>query len=85
MDLRRIRTCTPLSRRAELHHSSQPCDQWGRDGAATPLSILITDTAVHCCCCYLLVVRQRLRAREGEREREREREAVRSIVGLDLQ
>lgn len=44
MDLRRSTTCTPLSLRAELHHSSQPCDQWGRDSVAKLLSILITDT-----------------------------------------
>lgn len=74
MDLRRIRTCTLLSPRARLHHSSQPFDQWGQDGVAKLLSILITDTAVHSC--FLLVVRQRLK--------ERGREAVSSIVGGDL-
>lgn len=29
IDLRRVRTCTRLSHRVELHHSSRPRDQWG--------------------------------------------------------
>lgn len=64
MDLRRIRTCTRVSRRAELHHSSRPCDQWGQDSVAKLLSILINDTTLHCSCCFFLVVCQRLRDRE---------------------
>lgn len=59
MDLSRITTC--MSPCAELHRSSQPCDQWSSDGDDQLISILITGTAAVAVYCTLLAERLRIR------------------------